>query len=136
MTWLDWRIYYADGSAFSSADGEWAHAPARGVICLLRTDEQQGRTREHGRGFYIHRTGHQAWGVDWPGLWDYLHEVGHAERGQRLRDVNLDALVPHVKFGRSVDNTTFDRIMAQADRDTDFPPYSARDRADGVTGEA
>lgn len=28
---LGWRIYYADGSTFSSLDGAWAAAPAHGV---------------------------------------------------------------------------------------------------------
>lgn len=30
-----WRIYYADGSTFSSNDGSWAEAPPFGVQCVV-----------------------------------------------------------------------------------------------------
>lgn len=30
-----WRIYYADGSTFSSEEGTWAEAPAFGVQCVV-----------------------------------------------------------------------------------------------------
>lgn len=30
-----WRIYYADGSTFSSKDGKWAEAPPFGVQCIV-----------------------------------------------------------------------------------------------------
>lgn len=30
-----WRIYYADGSSFSSEDGTWAEAPPFGVQCVV-----------------------------------------------------------------------------------------------------
>lgn len=30
-----WRIYYADGSTFSSTDGTWAEAPAFGVQVIV-----------------------------------------------------------------------------------------------------
>jgi hypothetical protein len=30
-----WRIYYADGSTFTSQDGSWADAPAFGVECVV-----------------------------------------------------------------------------------------------------
>lgn len=30
-----WRIYYADGSTFSSEDGTWAEAPPFGVQCVV-----------------------------------------------------------------------------------------------------
>lgn len=30
-----WRVYYADGSAFSSEDGTWAEAPPFGVQAVI-----------------------------------------------------------------------------------------------------
>lgn len=30
-----WRIFYADGSSFSSEDGSWAEAPPFGVQCVV-----------------------------------------------------------------------------------------------------
>lgn len=30
-----WRIYYADGSTFTSNDGAWADAPPFGVQCVV-----------------------------------------------------------------------------------------------------
>jgi hypothetical protein len=30
-----WRIYYADGSTFTSKDGTWSQAPPFGVQCVV-----------------------------------------------------------------------------------------------------
>lgn len=30
-----WRIFYADGSEFSSEDGTWAQAPPFGLTCVV-----------------------------------------------------------------------------------------------------
>jgi hypothetical protein len=30
-----WRVHYADGSTFSSADGTWAEVPPFGVQCVV-----------------------------------------------------------------------------------------------------
>ena len=30
-----WRIFYSDGSTFSSKDGKWAEAPPFGVECIV-----------------------------------------------------------------------------------------------------
>jgi hypothetical protein len=34
-----WRLYYDDGSTFSSADGTWAQAPNEGVQVLVTYQE-------------------------------------------------------------------------------------------------
>lgn len=128
---MNWRIYYADGTTFSSADGSWDDAPARGVIAVVRPNPQTGRSVEKGRAFYImDPDAGEPWAVDWPGLWDYLHRVGSLQAGIPLRDVNLDALARDwgVKFGRSVPNEVYQRIVIAADNDPDFPRRSSADR--------
>ena len=42
-----WRIYYADGSSFSSKDGAWAEAPPFGVQCVVYY-HAKGKTLSHG----------------------------------------------------------------------------------------
>lgn len=42
-----WRIYYADGSAFTSDDGSWAQAPPFGVQCVVYYD-LEGRAQLDG----------------------------------------------------------------------------------------
>jgi hypothetical protein len=39
-----WRIYYADGSTFSSDDGTWAEAPPFGVQCIVYYHVPEGVT--------------------------------------------------------------------------------------------
>ena len=43
-----WRIWYSDGSTFSSADGTWEEAPGRDVQIILFHDPDRGWTLRHG----------------------------------------------------------------------------------------
>lgn len=50
-----WRIYYADGSTFTSEDGQWAEAPAFGVQAVVYYHVPDGnglrrKTVDGGRG--------------------------------------------------------------------------------------
>jgi hypothetical protein len=43
-----WRIYYADGSTFSSEDGTWADAPPFGLKCVVWYHEPPYKTIDSG----------------------------------------------------------------------------------------
>lgn len=43
-----WRIYYPDGSTFSSEDGTWADAPPFGVQCVVYYHESPYKTVDGG----------------------------------------------------------------------------------------
>lgn len=45
-----WRIYYADGSVFSSVDGTWAEAPSFGVSCVVYYHVPPYKTLDGGQG--------------------------------------------------------------------------------------
>ncbi|HJY98670.1 MAG TPA: hypothetical protein VJ227_03080 [Patescibacteria group bacterium] len=51
-----WRIYYADGSTFSSEDGTWAEAPAFGVECVVYYHVPPYRTGDQNdEGIFIYK---------------------------------------------------------------------------------
>ena len=43
-----WRVWYADGSSFSSDDGTWADAPAFGLQCVVWYHDPPFRTVDTG----------------------------------------------------------------------------------------
>lgn len=103
-----WRIYYDDGSTFSSADGTPEEAPALGFICAVGWDESGDRYIMHGWDHYCWDIeAQQWWGMDLPGLFDRL----------------IRNLVFAYKQGRTVTKAEFQRIMRRAHEDPDFPQY-------------
>lgn len=103
---LQWKIYYGDGTTYSSADGPWESAPTRNVQFVLCPDPIVGRRIHSCCDYYLYRDG-QPFGVDIFGLFDYLLEIGL------------------VKFGRSLTRRDFDAIQQQVFNDPDFPVKSA-----------
>lgn len=124
---LLWKIYYTDGSTFSDVDGAWNEAPARGVATLVTADPEVGRELDRGQEFYIWWPGaEKPWGVDYPGLWDYLVEIGAPEAEDFPSSVHWDDIVSQgVKLGRSMGNVEYRKLMQKALRDSDFEPKSA-----------
>lgn len=106
---MDWKLYYGDGSTFSSDQG-WtgAHAaPAWGVQCIVQADEQVGRHLVTNGDYYVYRDG--SWlGLDLIGLIDYLTDLGI------------------VKVGRFLPRQAYQDILSKALHDPDFPAKSAR----------
>ena len=103
-----WRIYYDDGTTFSSADGPAEESPALGVQAIVQPDSEVGRTVDAKREYY--------WWIDdrWDGgdifgLFDYLARPG----------------VKVVRFGRSMTNAGFRAVYQAAVNDPDFPRKSA-----------
>jgi len=72
-----WRLYYEDGSTFSSDDGPPWQSPAWG--CVLVTQKVPGDESLHlSFPHYLHRTDLDQWiNVDDAGLIDQLAHYGH-----------------------------------------------------------
>lgn len=101
-----WRVYYEDGSTFSSDDGPPERAPPFGFICAIGYDETGGRYIMHGWDHYCWDVAAQQWwGMDLCGLIDRL-----------ARNV-----VTAYKQGRTVTKTRFQEIMQAANLDPEFP---------------
>tara|TARA_R110000787_G_scaffold36714_7_gene93588 strand:+ start:18895 stop:19230 length:336 start_codon:yes stop_codon:yes gene_type:complete len=102
-----WRIFYDDGSTFSSLDGEPHEAPARGFICALGYDERGKRYIMHGWDhYYFDDEANQFWGCEIHGLIDRLC----------MRRIGLAYFL-----GRTVTRSQWDEFMTLADKDPDFP---------------
>lgn len=99
-----WRIYYSDGSSFSSDQGEPHEAPSEGFVCAVGYDEAARRYIMHGWDFYCWAE-NQWWGMDRMGLHD------------RLRRNAVYAY----KEGRTVTRDQFSALMDRAHTDPDFP---------------
>lgn len=101
-----WRIYYDDGSAFDSTQGEPHEAPPEGFICAIGYDERGQRYIMHGWDFYQwDQEGAQWWGMDVFGLHDRLRRN----------------LVYAYKEGRTVTRAKWEEILSRAAVDPDFP---------------
>jgi hypothetical protein len=123
---MDWKIYYTD-SEFSSDDGSWFEAPARGVIAVTAASDLTGREIMQGTNFYVWWPGATyPWSIDDAGLWDFLYEVKSPRAGQPLQNEHFDELASlGVKFGRSMDTNKYRARLLEIENDPDFPPQSA-----------
>lgn len=105
---VDWRIYYGDGSVYSSNNGGLQIAPKRDVQVVVYTDPEVGRVVLSMRDFYW--LAEYGWdGGDIFGLWDYLSQPGSKV----------------VLFGRAVRTPRYREILSRALIDSDFPKKSA-----------
>lgn len=101
-----WKIFYSDGSTFSSADGLPEDAPSIGFICAVGYDESGDRYIMHGWDHYCWDIEtEQWWGMDIVGLFD------------RLTQNKVYAY----KMGRTVTKKDFQALMQAAHTDPAFP---------------
>lgn len=113
---IDWRIYYADASTFSSDDGSAHEAPAFGVQAICQRDADVGLETLHAFDYYLYMDGR------WNGL------CGH--------DGLVDQLSAHapdieaLKAGRQIPRQQYQDIMRRALHDPDFPRKSATHRGE------
>lgn len=122
-----WVIHYADGHTFSSIEGDWLDAPARGVIAVAATEPDVGVEVMSGTDYYLWWPEAEGpWSVDRAGLWDFLYEVGSDLAGARLDNEHFDELVSlGVKFGRSMDTRAFKARLNEIVSDPRLPQKSA-----------
>lgn len=122
---IEWRIYYDGGSTFDNTDGAPEDAPAHGVIAICTRDEKLGRMVLNGFDFYCYQYEADEWfGCDQWGLIDKL-----------LHRLPFNAWL----MGRTVRTLDFDKIIAQACSDPDFPAnkragHSRQERPQQVVG--
>ena len=85
-----WRIYYADGSTFSSDDGTWAEAPAFGLQCVVWYHEPPYKTLDSGgTGGVVYYQSDEFAGTDVKlGLWQ------DAESYYRVMDLAQRSVAP------------------------------------------
>lgn len=123
-----WKIYYADGSTFSAADGDWQDAPARGIIAVNVLSDEVGREVQLGKDYYVWwPDASYPWSVDKTGLWDFLYEVKSPLAGKPLGNEHFDDLIQlGVKYGRSMDTPDYKEYMHEVLDDPEFPPKSAQ----------
>lgn len=120
-----WKLYYEDGSTFSSDDGEWLDAPVFGVMALATADQYVGREidtpRSPGSGdFYIWWNAVKPWWVDYAGLIDYLYHRGDLGKDDTLANVTIATLHrAGVKLGRTTSNEHFREIWPEIVADAD-----------------
>lgn len=106
---MEWKIFYDDGSTFSSEDGSPEKAPGWGVIAIVENDDRVGRTITSRWDHYCHHT--DGWyGHDLVGLMDCLAQPG------------LNA----VCHGRTVSNDIWEAINKAANEDPDFKLKTAK----------
>lgn len=99
---MEWKIYYADGSAFSSEDGSPQDAPGWGVqVIAVRDPAANGRCLLQGYAYYWMAEYGQFCGGDLAGLHDNF--------------INLNASA--LKAGRSIESGLFKTIFDAAKTD-------------------
>lgn len=106
-----WRVYYDDGSSFSSEDGPPEQAPRSGVQLIAVSDINCGKLLWHGSDYYCWQEGEWVPRCDM-GLQDYLDQPG-AEK-IRLR-------------GRGISHSRFLSIYRAAVDDPRMGPKTAKD---------
>jgi hypothetical protein len=103
-----WRIYYANGATFDSAQGGPEDASPTGVICIKQRNAVSAWALVSLKDYYLWHHG-AWWGADTPGFWQYLFKPG--------AKVAL--------FGESVPDAKFNEIVSRAVSDPDFGEKSA-----------
>ena len=97
---IQWKIYYGDGSVFSSADGQPQDAPRVNVQYIAWYNEDNRRRLSHASDYYFYEDGR--WGAcDVFGLFEYL---------VRYKS-------PIVLFGRLIGDVAFRTIGSKVDND-------------------
>lgn len=97
---IAWKIYYGDGTTFSSEQGSPESAPCTRVICVAWYDEDKRRKLSHQADYYVYGDG-RWFSADMSGLLQYLMEPGFKV----------------VKFGREIGDLAYRTIMSNAMND-------------------
>lgn len=130
-----WKLYYDDGSTFSSSDGRWSKAPAWGVLAVVTPDPYVGREIDTG-DFYVYWKGaKKPWGVDPYGALDYLIQHGHLDEDTPMSSLTGKQLVKAgMKMGRSLDNERWRELWNRVVEDADsiFSPKDGTRKTERV----
>lgn len=106
---MDWKIYYGDGSTFSSDQGSPQDAPPWNIEIILEATHKEGVLRLSGKDYYWFDSTLGQWSAgDFMGMMDYI--LRHST----------------VKVARSMCTRDFELLFARAVADPDFPTKSLR----------
>jgi len=138
-----WKIFYGDGSTYSSDHGSAKDAPALNLQAIMFADEKVGRMILRGGDFYLYLD--DVWlSVDIFGMLDQMIDVFRLVQRDEgrwwFRKTKDDEwkLTDHltvflqiigtglVKAGRNIPREQFEEIVARALHDPDFPRKSAK----------
>lgn len=82
---MRWRIYYADGSTYSSEDGPGEEAPPYGMQVILQADEVTGTRRLRYGDFYTYHAEADEWMAhDLPGMIFQMTDRGYIKHGAAI----------------------------------------------------
>lgn len=115
---MGWKIYYGDGTTYSSNQGGPDEAPARNVQVIVLSDKYHGWYTQAKSDYYVWDERGEGemrwWGVDIFGLYDYMIEPGWKR----------------VLYGRTLTSDRFQEIFKMAMQDEEFPKKTAFDPAE------
>lgn len=120
---MKWKLYYGDGSCWSSDDGPWLDAPAWNVQAVVVDLPQHARTIFQGDFYFVPANANDPFAGDQWGVIDMLLEVGGMVEDERFSDLTPDYLIEFgVKFGRTMDYDAYKELWAKivSDADTTF----------------
>ncbi len=91
-----WKIWYDDGSTFSSDDGSPEEAPVDGILAILEKLTNNTILNHHGNEFYY-----------WSGENWYAGNQASLERWMRVE-------LPALKFGRWTKSSIWKEVIAES----------------------
>lgn len=109
----EWRIYYADGSTFSSNDGPAQNAPNFGAQVVLVRDKHVGRRVLKLADYYVWRPSLDRW-------------TDHEDSASAILAMAREPWAVLI-CGQYLNDDDFERILIAAHNDPDLPPI-ARDK--------
>jgi hypothetical protein len=125
---MHWKIFYGDGSTFSSEDGTPQRAPCLNVQVIIQEDEHLIWVSQTKADYYVWDDiggvlGPRWRGVDKFGLWEYLFLVpGYkiVKAGRTLLSIDYDkiwkAAVEDPNFGRKATFARHEKELKEAAR--------------------
>ena len=95
---IQWLIFYDDGCTFSSDDGAWKDAPARGVQAIVYEHPDSGWAICQGGDFFRLDTQGRPVALDRYGMLDYVADVlGIVKVGRMLSQIEYAAVYQRAK---------------------------------------
>lgn len=90
---MDWKIYYGDGSTFSSDQGTPLDAPAWNIQIILEATHKEGVVRLSGKDYYWFDQDLGQWCAgDFMGVIDYMLRCSSVKVARSMRTCDFDAL--------------------------------------------
>lgn len=130
---MDWKLWYWDRSTFSSEDGTWFAAPARGVAGLVYPSHRAGRQIDMKDHYFWPAWSDQPYGGDIWGALDHLLEEGVLAPHESLMALSFEEIQgAGVKFGRTLPSAEWEQVYRLMVEDPDFPQKSAHERRERV----